>query len=252
MRTERCNFPGSDGHLLDARLDLPDDPPRAYALFAHCFTCGKDINAANRVSAGLAVEGVATLRFDFAGIGGSDGEFVDTDFCSNITDLASAADHMRSIGRPVTLLIGHSLGGAAVLAVAAKIPEMRAVAVIGAPFDVAGVLRHFDQHLPTIDARGEAVVHLAGRPFRISRRFVEEARSQDQVSRIASLGRALLIMHAPGDTVVAVDEAYRIYDAACHPKSIISLADADHMLSRREDAAYAARVLAAWASHYLP
>ncbi len=252
MRSERFDFPGGNGHRLAARLDQPEAPPRAHALFAHCFTCGKDVHAASRLSAALAAEGIATLRFDFTGLGGSDGEFANTGFASNLEDLVAAADHLRAAGRAPALLIGHSLGGAAVLAAAARVPEARAVAVIGAPFEVGHVLHHLGPHLREIEERGEAMVQLGGRPFAIRRAFVDDVRAQDQAPRIAGLGRALLVMHAPRDAVVGIDEARRIYEAARHPKSFVSLDDADHLLSRREDAAYAARVLAAWASRYLP
>jgi putative redox protein len=252
MRSERFDFPGGAGHRLAARLDLPDEAPRAQALFAHCFTCGKDGHAASRLSAALAAEGVATLRFDFTGLGGSDGDFSNTDFTSNVGDLVAAANHLRAAGWPPAILIGHSLGGAAVLAAAARIPEARAVATIGAPFEVAHVLDQFAAHVPELEARGEAKVHLAGRPFTIRRDFVEDARSHDQVPHIAALGRALLVMHAPLDQVVGIANARAIFDAAKHPKSFVALEGADHLLSRREDATYAARVLAAWASRFVP
>ena len=252
MRSERFDFPGGGGHRLAARLDLPDGAPRAHALFAHCFTCGKDVNAAARLAAALAAEGVATLRFDFTGLGGSEGEFANTGFASNVADLVAAADRMRTLGRAPAILIGHSLGGAAVLAAAARVPEARAVATIGAPFEVGHVLQLFAARVPEVEARGEAVVDLAGRPFAIRRSFVEEARAQEQAPRIAALGRALLVMHAPADGVVGVDNARAVFEAARHPKSFVALDGADHLLSRREDAAYAARVLAAWASRFLP
>jgi uncharacterized OsmC-like protein/fermentation-respiration switch protein FrsA (DUF1100 family) len=252
MRSERFDFPGGVGHRLAARLDLPDGAPRAHALFAHCFTCGKDVNVASRLAAALVGEGIATLRFDFTGLGGSDGEFANTGFASNVADLLAAAGHMRDLGRAPAILIGHSLGGAAVLAAAHDIPEARAVATIGAPFEVGHVLRQFAEHVPEVEARGEAQVNLAGRPFTIRRDFVEEARGQNLAPRITALHRALLVMHAPLDNVVGIDNARAIYDAARHPKSFLSLDGADHLLSRREDAAYAARVLAAWASRYVP
>ena len=252
MRSERFDFPGGGGHRLAARLDLPDGPPRAHALFAHCFTCGKDVNAAARLAAALAADGIATLRFDFTGLGGSEGEFANTGFSSNVADLVAAADRMRAAGRAPSLLVGHSLGGAAVLAAAARVPESRAVATIGAPFEVGHVLEQFAARVPEVEARGEAVVDLAGRPFAIRRAFVEDARAQEQAPRIAALGRALLVMHAPADGVVGVDNARAIFEAARHPKSFVALDGADHLLSRREDAAYAARVLAAWASRFLP
>ena len=252
MPTERFDFPGGAGHRLAARLDLPDGPARAQALFAHCFTCGKDTHAASRLSAALAGEGIATLRFDFTGLGGSDGDFANTGFASNVEDLVAAATHLAAAGRPPAILIGHSLGGAAVLAAAARIASVRAIATIGAPFEVAHVLHQFAAAVPEVEARGETEVHLAGRPFTIRREFLDDARRQDQAPRIAALGRALLVMHAPLDSVVGIDNARAIFEAAKHPKSFVSLDGADHLLTRREDATYAARVLAAWASRYVP
>jgi putative redox protein len=253
MRTERFEFPSSRGDRLAARLDIPDGPAaRAHALFAHCFTCGKDVHAASRVAAALAERGIATLRFDFTGLGGSDGEFANTGFSSNVEDLVAAADHLRATGRPAALLIGHSLGGAAVLAAAERIPEARAVAVIGAPFEVAHVVGQFAERVPEIEARGEAQVRLGGRSFTIRQAFLDDARAQGQAERIAHLRRALLVLHSPADAVVGVENAKHIFEAAKHPKSFVSLDDADHLLTRRADAAYAAAVLAAWASRYLP
>lgn len=252
MHTERFDFPSADGVRLAARLDLPDGKPVAYALFAHCFTCGKDINAASRIAGALAARGIGTLRFDFTGLGGSHGDFANTGFSSNLDDLASAAAYMRENGRPISLLIGHSLGGAAVLAVAERLEEVTAVAVIAAPMRVDHVVHQFAEHVPAIEARGEAVVNLAGRPFTIRSSFLEDARSHDQGARVARLGRPLLIMHSPVDAIVGVENARTIFESARHPKSFVSLDDADHLLSRRRDAEYAAGVLAAWASRYLP
>ncbi|WP_435101836.1 bifunctional alpha/beta hydrolase/OsmC family protein [Arhodomonas sp. AD133] len=252
MASQRLDFTGTDGQRLAARLDLPAGTPRAWALFAHCFTCGKDIRAAGRIAAALAAQGIATLRFDFTGLGGSEGEFANAGFSSNIDDLVAAADFMRETGRPVSLLIGHSLGGAAVLAAASRIPETAAVAVIGAPFEAEHVLAHLGDHLETIETEGEATVSLAGRSFRISRSFVEDARGQDQSARLRELAHPLLVMHSPRDAIVGVDNARQIFEHARHPKSFVSLDDTDHLLSRPADAEYAATVLAAWAARYLP
>lgn len=252
MPFERFDFPGAHGQKLAARLDLPDGPVRAFALLAHCFTCGKNITVASRIATALAVHGIATLRFDFTGLGGSDGEFANTDFSSNCADLLAAVAHLRASGRAPKLLIGHSLGGAAILAVAGDIPEARAVATIGAPFDVAHVVGQFRDRVPEIERQGEAVVNLAGRPFTIRRRFLEDVAHQDQQARIARLHRALLVLHAPRDEVVGVDHARRIFEAAHHPKSFLSLDDADHLLTRAGDADWAANLIAGWAAHYLP
>ena len=252
MATERFTFPGSGGALLAARLDTPDGPTTGTALFAHCFTCTKDIFAANRIARGLVARGVAVLRFDFTGLGSSEGEFANTGFSSNVDDLVAAADALGGRGCPPDLLIGHSLGGAAVLAAAERIPHARAVATIGAPFDVGHVVHQFGEHVAEIEARGEAVIQLVGRPFTIRRSFVEDVRAQDQAGRIARLGRALLVLHAPLDGTVGIDNAKAIFDAARHPKSFVSLDTADHLLTRHADATYVADVLAAWASRYFP
>jgi len=248
----RASFTGSGGHELSARLDLPAGPVRAFALFAHCFTCSKDVLAAKRIASGLATAGVGVLRFDFTGLGSSEGEFANTNFSSNIEDLVSAAGYLREKLAAPTLLIGHSLGGAAVLAAAHKIPEARAVVTIGAPADVGHVLKHFGSSLEEIHKKGEARVALAGRHFHIRRSFVEDAMEHRLMERINSLGKALLVMQAPRDTVVGIENASKIFLAAKHPKSFVSLDDADHLLSDPNSAAYVARVIDAWASKYIP
>lgn len=247
----KIRFRGHNGAMLDARLDRPAGEPRAYALFAHCFTCSKDTLAARRISQTLAEHGLAVLRFDFTGLGGSEGEFGNTDFTSNVADLVRAADHLREEYAAPSLLIGHSLGGAAVLAAAGEIAESRAVATIGAPADPAHVKRNFAADEDEIREQGSASVTLAGRSFRISRQFLEDIESQRLTERIAGLRRALLVFHSPVDKVVDVDNARRIYEAARHPKSFVSLDNADHLLSRRADAEYVAAVLAAWGDRYL-
>ena len=251
MKTDRTEFPGSDGQKLAARLDAPDGPPRAYALFAHCFTCGKDIFAASRIAQALTEHGLAVLRFDFTGLGASEGEFANTNFSSNVADLVAAADHLRRAYCAPALLIGHSLGGAAVLAAAASIPEARAVATIAAPSDPSHVAGLFGSSLEEIRTRGEAQVQLAGRPFRIKQQFLVDAAEQNLTARIAQLGRGLLIMHSPGDTTVDISNATRIFIAARHPKSFVSLVDAEHLLPRKSDAVYAASMIAAWSERYL-
>ena len=251
-RTLRLTFTGSLGHELAARLDLPAGDVRAHALFAHCFTCTKDIVAARRIAARLASLGIAVLRFDFTGLGSSEGEFQNTNFSSNVDDLVHAADHLRAHYRAPAILIGHSLGGAAVLAAAHRIPEAKAVVTIGAPADVAHVLQHFQAQLGDIERDGVANVTLAGRTFPISRALVEDAKGQALERHIANLHKALLVMHAPRDQTVGIEHASAIFTAARHPKSFVSLDSADHLLSHGADAAYAAEVLAAWASRYLP
>jgi len=249
--TQRLDFPGHDGGKLAARLDLPVGEPRAYAIFAHCFTCSKDIRAAARIAEGLAAEGIAVLRFDFTGLGSSDGEFANTNFSSNVGDLVAAAGYLRETRAAPQLLVGHSLGGAAVLAAASDIPEVRAVATIGAPSDAAHVVENFAAHVDQIEEEGAAEVSLAGRSFTIRRQFLEDVRQSRLAEGIGSMKRPLLVMHAPRDEIVGIDNASAIFLAARHPKSFVSLDDADHLLTRAADAAYAADVLAAWAARYL-
>ena len=251
MRNERFEFAGSDGQKLAGRLDLPAAAPRAFALFAHCFTCGKDIFAASRIAQALTEHGIAVLRFDFTGLGASEGEFANTNFSSNCRDLVAAADRLRDTQRAPALLIGHSLGGAAVLAVASEIAEVRAVVTIGAPSDPAHVTGLFKDYLPQIEAQGEAEVQLSGRPFRIKRQFLEDVAEQRLTEKIGHMNAPLLVMHAPGDATVGIVNANHIFRAATHPKSFISLAGADHLLTRKSDAIYAANLIAAWSGRYL-
>lgn len=248
----RAAFKGSSGLQLAARIDLPVGPARAFALFAHCFTCTKDILAAKRIAAGLAKAGVGVLRFDFTGLGSSEGEFANTDFSSNVEDLVTAASFLRDAYAAPAILIGHSLGGAAVLAAAAEIPEAKAVVTIGAPADVTHVLHQFGSSLDEIRNKGQATVTLAGRQFEIRRSFVEDAEEHRLLNRVAHLGKALLVMHAPRDAIVGIDNASKIFLAARHPKSFVSLDDADHLLSDAAAATYAADVIVAWAGKYIP
>ncbi|WP_281301195.1 MULTISPECIES: alpha/beta fold hydrolase [unclassified Iodidimonas] len=250
MRSEKVTFEGTQGNLA-ARLDLPEGRPKAYALFAHCFTCSKDVFAASRIAAGLADLGIATLRFDFTGLGASDGEFENTNFTSNIEDLLKAVDFMRESYEAPKLLIGHSLGGAAVLAAAGKVEEAQIVATVGAPYDPDHIRHHFDQHIETINEKGEAEVKIGGRPFRVKKQFLDDIGGHDQKERIANLKKALLIFHSPTDQIVGVDNAANIFAAAKHPKSFITLDDADHLLTAREDALYVAQVIVAWARRYV-
>ena len=251
-RTERASFQGHGGHRLDARLELPAGPMRAMALFAHCFTCGKDLRAARAIATELARAGIGVMRFDFTGLGSSEGEFENTDFSSNLEDLRRAAAWLREHHRAPDLLIGHSLGGAAVLAVAADIEEVRAVATIGAPGTADHVLHNFEAHLDEIESEGRAQVKLAGRSFTVARSFVEDLRSVSLADRVKAMRRPLLVLHSPVDQTVGIDNATTLFTAARHPKSFVSLDDADHLLSREADAAYAARVVVGWADRYLP
>jgi len=251
MPAERFDFPNAQGQNLAALLDRPAGEPRAYALFAHCFTCGKDVHAAKRVAEGLTALGIAVLRFDFTGLGSSEGEFANTTFSSNVGDLVAAANELRRRAQAPAILIGHSLGGTAVLAAAAEVAEARAVVTIAAPCDPTHVTGLFKDRLEDIAAKGEVQATLAGRQFRISRAFVDDLAEHKLMQRIADLRKALLIFHSPTDEIVAIDNASRIFTAAKHPKSFVSLAGADHLLSRRSDAAYVANVIRAWAERYL-
>lgn len=245
-------FPGADGRQLVGRLESPSGRVRGWSLFAHCFTCGKDNLAAVRIARTLAAQGIGALRFDFTGIGESDGAFSETSFASNVEDIVAACNAMAEHGWPVTLLIGHSLGGAAVLAAAGQCKTVRAVATINAPYDVAHALEQFSpDDLQAIERGGSAEVRLADRPFRVGKALIDSLRMQDQGKRIATLRRPLLILHAPTDTTVSLDHATQIYAAARHPKSFLSLDKADHLLTRKEDAARAAGLIAAWADAYV-
>lgn len=251
MPTEKITFLSHDGHQLAARLDLPDGPHLETALFAHCFTCTKDIVAARRIAGRLAAIGIAVLRFDFTGLGHSGGEFANTSFSSNIEDLIAACSYLDGRDMAPGLLIGHSLGGAAVLKAAASLPSVKAVVTIGAPFDPEHVTHNFADALPRILADGQAEVNLGGRPITIGAKFVKDVSAENLAPAIAGLKRALLVMHAPLDATVGIENATRIFTAAKHPKSFVTLDDADHLISRAQDAEYAAEVIATWAARYL-
>jgi putative redox protein len=251
MPAERFDFLNAEGHRLAGLIDEPAANVRAYALFAHCFTCGKDIHAARRIAAALTELGIAVLRFDFTGLGSSEGEFANTSFSSNVADLVAAADQLRKVKRAPAILIGHSLGGAAVLAAAAAVPEARAVVTIAAPSDPAHVAGLFKVASPQADPKGEIEATISGRAFRVRRSFLDDVAEQNLSERIAALRKALLIFHSPTDEVVGIENASRIFAAARHPKSFVSLAGADHLLRQQRDAAYVASVIAAWAERYL-
>jgi putative redox protein len=250
--SEKITFPGSQGHTLAARLDRPVGAPKATAIFAHCFTCSKDVLAASRIAEQLAQRGFQVLRFDFTGLGASKGEFANTNFSSNVQDLLAAADYLREQGSPPDLLIGHSLGGAGVLAAAADVPEAKAIATIGAPADATHVIQHFAAHTEEIRDKGEAEVTLAGRTVRIRKQLLDDLDEAGFHERIATMRKALMVFHSPTDDTVGIENASAIFQAARHPKSFCSLDGADHLLSRREDATYVADVLSAWASRYIP
>ena len=251
MPTERITFSGHDGSELAARLDLPDGPTLATALFAHCFTCGKDIPAARRIAARLASLGIAVLRFDFTGLGHSKGEFANTNFTSNVDDIVLAAQYLESRGMRPSMLIGHSLGGAAVLKAGAQLDAIKAVATIGAPFDPGHVTHNFAAALPEIETAGVAEVQLGGRPIRIGQSFVEDVQQSALSPSVARLNAALLVLHAPLDEIVSIENASQIFLAAKHPKSFVTLDDADHLVTQPDHAEYVADVIASWATKYL-
>jgi putative redox protein len=251
MTTEDVRFPGAQGAALAAKLDLPAREPRACTLFAHCFTCGKDLPAIARVARALTDRGLAVLRFDFTGLGQSEGEFAATNFSSNVGDLLAAAEYLRKRRAGPTLLVGHSLGGAAVLAAAPRIPEVTAVATIGAPSEPAH-LRHLIRGAAReVDEKGEAEISIGGRPFRIRRQFLADIDRRSLLEALPDLEAAVLVLHAPGDEIVGIENAHEIFAALTHPRSLVSLTGADHLLRRAEDATYAANVIATWADPYL-
>ncbi len=253
MKSERTRFQGAYGSQLAARIEWPDEDPRAFVLFAHCFTCSKDLKAVHRISRALSAQGLAVVRFDFTGLGESEGDFADTNFSSNLADLRAAVDFMREHHRAPTLIVGHSLGGTAVLKLAPEIPEVKAVATIGAPSETSHLRDALADRAPELsdgDA-DEATIDLAGRPIRIRRQLLEDLGQQRVLDAVRDLGRPLIVFHSPIDDVVDVDHARRIYQAAKHPKSFVSLDDADHLLASGNDARYVGQVLAAWVDRYL-
>ena len=252
MSVERLTFRGALGDPLAARLELPDGEPRAYALFAHCFTCSKDLRAAREISRALASRGFGVLRFDFTGLGESEGDFADSDFSSNVSDLVAAADFLRAEREAPRLLVGHSLGGAAAIVAAARVSEVDAVATIGAPSEAAHVRETLLRDNPDLEGSAEAEVELAGRRFRIRRELLEDLERQNVEAAARGLGRSLLILHAPEDEIVPIEHAERLFAAARHPKSLVALDGADHLLTREEDARWAGAALAAWAERYAP
>ena len=252
MKFKKETFANRNGYLLGGRLDLPTaTAPAAYALFAHCFTCTKESKAAAYISRSLTAENIAVFRFDFTGLGESSGEFADTTFSSNVEDLLAAADFLQDTYEGPRVLIGHSLGGAAVLRAAAGIDSARAVVTIGAPFNPGHVLRHIRDHRAEIESRGSAEIAIEGRPFRIKKEFLDDLDQTLTTGVVRDLNRALLVMHAPRDATVGIENAAAIFKEARHPKSFVSLDDADHLLSRPEDARYAGALIAAWVERYI-
>ena len=250
-RSEKLVFTNLEGVRLAGRLELPEGEPRAYAVFAHCFTCSKDVLAASRVSRALGERGYGVLRFDFTGLGSSEGDFANEDFASNLDDLVAAADYLAREYRAPRLLVGHSLGGAAVLAAAERIESVRAVATLAAPSDASNLGRRLSDAPPAAGHEDRAVLELPGGRFEVKRSFLEELNRRPLGDRLQDAGVALLVFHSPEDEIVGIEHARRIFDAAPHPKSFVAIDGADHMLSRREDSEFVAEVLAAWAGRYV-
>jgi len=251
IEKEKLVFPNSKGENLSALLDRPAGKIKAYALFAHCFTCSKNIGTATRVSRALAERGFATLRFDFTGLGNSEGDFSNTNFSSNVEDLVSASDYLSAVYDAPKILVGHSLGGAAVIAAAARLSGVKAVVTIAAPSDPAHMHHLLRDSLPEIIQKGWAMVEIGGQKFRIKKQFLEDVSEQNLEKILQGLGRPLLIMHSPRDELIDIEHAYHLFEVARCPKSFISMDSADHLLSNPEDATYAAETIAAWASRYV-
>lgn len=252
MQFQRLFFKNAQGRKLAARLDLPvDEKPIAYAIFAHCFTCTKNFNAVVNIDRALSREGIAVLRFDFTGLGESEGDFAETNFKTNVSDLVSAAKFLESEFEAPKLLIGHSLGGAAVLQAASEIPSCAAVATISAPFNLAQVARYLDKSKEEIDSSGESRIAIGGRAFRLTKQFLDDLEQTRMEETLRNLNRALLIFHSPVDTIVDIENAARIFKAARHPKSFVSLDRSDHLLSARSDSLYVGSVMAAWVGKYI-
>ena len=252
MQFKKLEFTNETGQKLSGRLDLPlDGKPLAYALFAHCFTCSKNLKAIAHISRALTREGIAVLRFDFTGLGESEGDFADTSFTSNVGDLVAASQFMKSNFKAPEILIGHSFGGAAVLQAASAIPSSQAVVTIAAPADPRHVRHALSDKKEEIEHQGEAEVCLAGRTFRIKKQFLDALNVVNMQKTLRKLDKALLIFHSPIDDVVGIENAAQIFQAARHPKSFISLDQADHLLSNPIDSQYVGSVIAAWAAKYI-
>lgn len=251
MATKKVDFTNSNNEKIGARLDSPDGEIKAYALFAHCFTCHKNLNAVRNISKALTSAGIAVLRFDFTGLGESEGDFADTNFSSNVDDLISAAEFLEADFESPKLLIGHSLGGAAVLMAGSRLPDVKAIVTVGAPCNPEHVTHMLQCSIEEIEANGKANVVLAGRPFTIKKQFLDDLAAQNMTAVIRSLKRPLLVCHSPIDNTVGVDNAGHIFGSALHPKSFLSLDKADHLLTNGADATYAGGMIAAWVTPYL-
>jgi alpha-beta hydrolase superfamily lysophospholipase len=251
IEKQKLNFPNPGGEILSALLEKPSGKIEAFVLFAHCFTCSKNIGTATRISRALAERGFATLRFDFTGLGNSEGDFSNTNFSSNVDDLVAAASYLATAFEAPKILIGHSLGGAAVIAAAARLPDVQAVVTIAAPSDPAHMRYLLRDSVPEIMNKGRATVEIGGQKFTIRKQFLEDVSEQNLDKVLKNLARPLLIMHSPRDKLIDIEHAYHLFDVARCPKSFISLDSADHLLSNPDDATYAAETIAAWASRYV-
>ena len=251
MATKKITFKNSNGIFLAAKLELPENEPKAYAIFAHCFTCNKNLTAVRTIGKTLNEKNIAVLRFDFTGLGESEGDFENTNFSSNVEDLYSAAEYLELNYKAPSLLIGHSLGGSAVLYASANMPSIKAIATIGAPASPSHVSHIFKNSIEEINTSGKATVSIGGRPFTIKKQFMEDINSKNIHKSLEKFRDSLLILHSPQDTIVGIDNAAEIYKAARHPKSFISLNGADHLLSNKEDSKYVGNIIAIWADRYL-
>ncbi len=251
MPSKKITLQNNRGYSLSAKLELPATKPRAFAIFAHCFTCTKNLSAVRNIAKTLNLAGFGVLRFDFTGLGDSEGDFSDTNFTSNVEDLISVSEFLAQEYEAPKLLIGHSLGGAAVLFASLEIPTVEAIATIGAPFGPDHVQHLFDRHIEEIEQEGSAEVKIGGRPFRVKRQFLDDINNKNISETLESVDKALLIFHSPQDMTVTIDNAKKMYQAARHPKSFVSLDGADHLLTERKDSIYVGKVIAAWATRYV-
>jgi uncharacterized protein len=252
MKSSPVQIPSRNGLSLAARIDVPEQAHHATVLFAHCFTCGKDVLAASRISRGLVEQGFAVVRFDFAGIGASDGEFAESNFSSNVQDILDAVDWLRTHYQAPDLMIGHSLGGTAVLAASSEVPEAKGVVTIAAPSDPVHILKLIGEtNVQAIELNGAADVDLEGRIFHIKRQFLEDIADHKVLNEVRKLNKPLLIMHAAEDRTVPIEHATAIFHAASHPKSFISLGESDHLVTNKNDAIFIAEMIASWSRHYI-
>lgn len=252
MKTEKVSFLNQQGHTLAARLEFPDSGiPKSYALFAHCFTCNKNLTAVRNIGQALTEKGIAVLRFDFTGLGESEGHFENTNFSSNVEDLVAAAEFLKSKHEAPEILIGHSLGGAAVLFAANQIAAVKAVVTLGAPSNPQHVSHLIQSGIKEIEHEGEAIVDIGGRSFTVKKHFLDDIKEKNIESELIKMKKALLVMHSPQDNTVSIENAAEIYKMAKHPKSFISLDGADHLLSKREDSLFTGAMIAQWVERYI-